>query len=156
MPKRKAVRTRGLKEWNVGKRIMLDHFMRANERGVEDAQRIVARQGRRELSRKAHPPHTRTPSFPGEPPAMVTGVMRDRWVMRPVRRIRRWRAVGEVGTNVPQSRIQELGGRTGAGHRTKLPPRPYLAPAVRAKRDDIRQAFRRRYEVVILRTNLHR
>jgi phage gpG-like protein len=31
-----------------------------------------------------------------------------------------------VGSNLPYSRIQQLGGKTGRGHRTTLPPRPYL------------------------------
>lgn len=153
MPRRK-VQTQGLTQWKESADLLLERFMRATEKAVDEGLGMIERQGRRELSRKSHAPGTRTPSLPGEPPAMITEKMRDRWRRRAAHRVRRWRVAGEIGNATAQSRIQEKGGRAGAGHRAKLPPRPYLAPAVRAKRDDIHRAFRRRYEVVILKTNL--
>lgn len=47
-----------------------------------------------------------------------------------------------IGTDlsiVPYARIHELGGWTGAGHRTKIPKRPYLRRALVENKDFIRR-----------------
>jgi len=38
-----------------------------------------------------------------------------------------------IGTNVVYGRIHELGGKTGRGYGVKIPPRPFLRPAIEDK-----------------------
>lgn len=125
---------------------------RAAERGINDGLGMIERGEKQQLRRRSHPLGTPSPAPPGEPPALVTGHMRASWRARPAHQIgaHRWRGYG--GNTTVQARIQELGGRTGAGHRTLLPPRPYLAPAVMSKRHEIHEGFRRRFSAVILST----
>lgn len=92
------------------------------------------------LSLQSHEPGTPTPSSPGEPPAMISGALAasivpgdlagggDTWSM-------------DIGPTTVYARIQELGGVCGAGYRTTLPPRPYLAPALELSIDAIGEVF---------------
>jgi hypothetical protein len=89
------------------------------------------------LVRRFYPPA----SPPGEPPASRTGLLFDRVLKR---------IDGEVDSGVYQARvypstvyarIQELGGDAGRGHRSHLPARPYVRPAVDAVRDRVLQMF---------------
>ena len=41
-------------------------------------------------------------------------------------------AMAHVAPTIVYSRIQELGGISGKGHKSKLPPRPYVAPSITA------------------------
>jgi len=101
------------------------------------------------LSTSSHPPRTKTPSLPGEPPSLITGQLR-----RSVRKTyssgnaARWTT--RVAPTAVYARIQELGGLTGRGHRTRLPGRPYVRPALARGEDKIRaaavKAFRRAIE----------
>lgn len=107
------------------------------------------------LVRYSHPPFTKTPSPPGQPPALVTGTLRrslrvDQAHGGPV-------AVASLAPHTVYARIQELGGNIypvrrkflrwvedGQVHFSKhvyLPPRPYMLPA----RNDLvaNGAFRR-------------
>lgn len=84
-----------------------------------------------ELRRYSHPPGTPTPSPPGEPPALVTGTLRRSVHATAPRQTGPGRWEVEAGGSVVYARIQELGGVTGRGHRTRLPARPYLRPAAR-------------------------
>jgi phage gpG-like protein len=43
-----------------------------------------------------------------------------------------------IAPTVVYSRIQELGGVSGKGHKSKLPPRPYVAPSIEAGMDEFR------------------
>jgi phage gpG-like protein len=55
-------------------------------------------------------------------------------------------AMAHVAPTTVYARIQELGGVSGKGHRSHLPPRPYVAPAVEASmglfEDDAVEAIR--------------
>lgn len=55
-------------------------------------------------------------------------------------------STARVAPTAVYSRIQELGGISGKGHRSKLPPRPYVAPSIAenldAFRDDAIDAIR--------------
>lgn len=51
-----------------------------------------------------------------------------------------WRM--SLGSDVVYARIHELGGMTGRGHRTRIPRRPYMRPAIISQREKIQQAFR--------------
>lgn len=90
---------------------------------------VAERTVKQELSIDSHPRGTPTPSRPGEPPSLVTGQLR-----RSVRRTRseggasHWEA--HVAPTVVYARIQELGGATGRAHRSVLPARPYMRPAL--------------------------
>jgi phage gpG-like protein len=84
-----------------------------------------------ELSRFTHGPLSwgeSTNSPPGSPPALVSGALRGS--VRPEPPVSSGtRCVVVVGGTVVYARIQELGGWAGRGHRSHLPPRPYLKPA---------------------------
>ncbi|WP_327088533.1 hypothetical protein OIE66_40495 [Nonomuraea sp. NBC_01738] len=98
-------------------------------RAAADAMALGAeREIKRTLRTSSHPRGTPTPSAPGEPPSLVSGALR-----RSVKAGRphqtgaaRWEA--KTAPTIIYSRIQELGGRTGRGHRTVLPARPYVGP----------------------------
>lgn len=84
----------------------------------------VAREARAQLSRSSHQAGTPSPSPPGEPPAMVTGRLRDSVSVQTL-----GEGVVQVGATTRYARIQELGGTSGPGGATELPSRPYLIPA---------------------------
>lgn len=56
-----------------------------------------------------------------------------------------WRGrdiIGRVGSPLVYARIHEKGGRTGRGGMTRLRPRPYLKPSVKAQERNINKDFR--------------
>lgn len=110
---------------------------------LEKILRRVARQQRVLLSMGWHPYGTKTGSVPPEPPWRISGRMsRSVKVFGPVLfGVIRARWTGKVGPSAVQGRIQELGGWTGAGHRTYLPPRPSLGPAWSIVRPTVRPTF---------------
>lgn len=113
------------------------------------------------LVRYTHPPRTKTPSPPGAPPALVTGTLRRSVRVEPAAGL--VRATARVAPHTVYARIQELGGHIypvrakalrwvedGTVHFARhvyLPPRPYMAPALRetvasgALRDAAARAF---------------
>jgi phage gpG-like protein len=97
---------------------------------VEEARDQTRRDVVRLLRLRMHPPGTPTPSPPGEPPARITGALLRSVNAEPVVRTGAWTWSARVGTRIIYGRIQELGGMSGRGHRTYLPPRPYLSRAV--------------------------
>lgn len=150
--------TRGSREWKRATDRLLDKLLRAAEHATNDGLGIVERNEKRMLRTSTHPPGTPTPSAPGEPPSLVTGNLRRSWKTTPAVRVSTYRVRGKGGPTAVQSRIQELGGTiwrtTSRGHlyRIKLPKRPYLKPALDMSVRDIREAYRRRYQEVILAT----
>lgn len=83
------------------------------------------------LGLSSHPPRTKTPSPPGSPPSRISGALRgsvDDWLHVQLGLGLYETRVGPV--NIVYSRIQELGGHAGRGHKTYLPPRPYMRPAL--------------------------
>lgn len=103
----------------------------ATRSAVKDANRLVQRRAMTELSRYSHPPHTPTPSPPGQPPARITGHLLGSLSPTGPYPIAGGFG-GKVGPTAVYSRIQELGGRAGRNHSVTLPPRPYMRPT-RAK-----------------------
>jgi phage gpG-like protein len=112
----------------------------ATRRAVQTAMGSVQEQAQVLLSLTSHPPGTATPSPPGSPPSRITGHLAGS--LSPTGPVPADGGYsGRVGPSAVYARIQELGGVTGAGHRTRLPPRPYLRPSYDRVRDRIRQAF---------------
>lgn len=99
---------------------------------VEAGVALVEGEARARLSRYSHQPRTPTPSPAGDPPALITGRLRSSFrVAGPTPEgAGRWTAV--LGPTMPYARVQELGGPTGRGGASVLPPRPYLRPSVDA------------------------
>lgn len=103
----------------------------ATRTGTDDAVDHVQDHTRRLLALRSHPRGTPTPSPWGQPPAKISGWLRDSVVTEPARETGNgWR--GKIGPTAVYGRIQELGGVAGRGHKSKLPSRPYLKPAVDA------------------------
>jgi hypothetical protein len=99
----------------------------ATRSGAKDGIRLVQRRAFVQLSRYSHPPHTPTPSPPGQPPARISGHLRGG--LSPTGPYPTGAGFGgKVGPTAVYSRIQELGGQAGWGHSVTLPPRPYMRP----------------------------
>lgn len=118
-------------------RALVERTHAATKAAVEEGASTVQDAVKANLMRRSYPPA----SPPGQPPAFRTGLLRDRVLKR---------IDGEVGAGVFQARvfpsivyarIQELGGDAGRDHRSHLPPRPYVRPAVDAVRDRVLQTF---------------
>lgn len=111
-------------------------------RAINDVLRLVATQQRTLLNLGSHPPGTKTGSVPGSPPWRISGHLMDSSRVQRARPTGPGRWEGQTGGTAVYSRIQELGGWTGAGHRTYLPPRPSLRPAWDLVRPTVRETFR--------------
>ena len=107
---------------------------------VEKVLGQVARQERSLLSTGWHPRGTPTGSVPGSPPWRISGDLSRSVVVEPAT-LRGATWTGRIGPTSVYGRIQELGGWTGAGHRTYLPPRPHLKPAWMIVRPTVRTTF---------------
>ena len=100
----------------------------------------VAQEQRRLLTMRSHPPRTRTPSNPGQPPAMISGdLMNSVKAIGPTRGSSEGYRVSKAGATTRYARIHELGGDTG---RARLPARPSLQPAWRLVRRHVPRIVR--------------
>ncbi|MFE5369255.1 phage virion morphogenesis protein [Streptomyces mirabilis] len=112
----------------------LDRIIRAIDELTPSAVEECRDQTRRDIIRllrlKWHPRNTPTPSLPGEPPARISGDLLRSIKAFPVERTEPYTWKASIKSFNEYSRIQELGGVSGRGHRTHLPPRPYLKRAV--------------------------
>lgn len=125
-------------------RAILARIARAEEEtpgAVNDILRLVALQQRTLLNAGSHPPGTKTGSPPGSPPWRITGHLMDGVTVQRARLVGPWRWEGKVGGTAVYTRIQELGGWTGRGHRSYLPPRPSLRPAWDLVRPTVSHTF---------------
>lgn len=83
------------------------------------------------LALSSHSKGTMSPSPRGSPPSLVSGRLRgsiDDWL-----HLQHGAGIYEVRVgpvDVVYSRIQELGGWAGKGHKTRVPRRPYMLPAL--------------------------
>lgn len=99
-----------------------------------------------ELTRSSHRAGTRTPSLPGQPPAIVGGHLKRSLRLYPAIPSGEFRATSKVIPLIVYARIQELGGTVTAHGKAlrwtmggkvyfaksvTLPPRPYLRPVHR-------------------------
>lgn len=83
------------------------------------------------LTETSHAPGTPTPSAPGQPPALVSGALRRSVLVKGPTPTSAFAFKAEIGPTMIYGRIQELGGWTGRGHATYLPPRPYMKPSLK-------------------------
>lgn len=124
--------------------------------GARAAAGAMAREAKQqtqgELRKRSHARGTPTPSPPGQPPARISGHLSGRIIIVPARPDGAHRFVALAGpSGVPYARIQEKGGVAGKGHRSTLPPRPYLMPAVARLRASgrLREVGMRAFEAVV-------
>lgn len=93
-----------------------------------------------QLMLKEHAKGTKTPSAPGEPPAMITGRLKASVHATPALPVGEFRAEARVGPTAPYARIHELGGT--AGHGARLPARPYVKPGLATALPKLARIFR--------------
>lgn len=131
----------GIDEFTAALDVILADVDRATADATLVAADLVEKRARDNLGRLSHARGTRTPSAPGEPPARIGGALQDSWQHSlPVPDgIGGW--VCTLSSNLVYSSIQEVGGWAGRGHRSHLPPRPYLRPAVDLAAVEVRDAF---------------
>lgn len=117
---------------------------RATRRGMG----VIEKRVKIYLRTYTHPAGTPTPSPPGGPPALVTGNLMRSWRNKgprlgraPYGLISGGVVEMEGGPTAAYARIQELGGRAGAGHRSVLPKRPYVRPMVLVVRREVRRIY---------------
>lgn len=135
-----AVTIEGVDDFAAALDALHERLHAATRTATQDGMNLLQRRTRTNLSRYSHAPGTPTPSPPGEPPARITGHLRGS--LSPTGPLPGGGGfTGEIGPTAVYSRIQELGGQAGRGHSSTLPPRPYLAPAVRASRDQLRRLY---------------
>lgn len=134
----------GARQWRDALRLMGLRVDAATREATVRSGRIVERSVKIYLRTYTHPAGTPTPSPPGGPPALVSGNLMRSIHQSAVRRQRHGVYATDVGPLrllTRYQRIQELGGRAGRGHRTRLPARPYLKPRTRAELDKIRRTY---------------
>lgn len=96
----------------------------ATQSGVKAGAEIVREQIQDNLARSYYPPA----SQPGQPPAWRTGYLHDSVYVRTLAVESGWQA--RIYPSTVYARIQELSGWAGREHRSFLPARPYVRPAV--------------------------
>lgn len=119
----------GLTELNAAIEGLAASLTTATRSATAKASHLVEREIKQTLGTSSHPRGTPTPSSPGEPPSLVTGTLRRSITVdgpHPLG-LGRWEA--QIGPTAVYGRIQELGGVTGRGGATVLPPRPYVQPS---------------------------
>lgn len=140
--RRLHIEVRNVEKVDAAFEAMIGKTVEATGLMVSWALHRIARQERTMLSLGRHPPGTRTGSVPPEPPWRISGhLSRSVTVDEPVLRNFKWS--GRMGPTAVYARIHELGGWTGAGYRTYLPPRPHLKPAWELARPWIYRRFGR-------------
>ena len=125
-----AVTVKGIEELKAALRAMALRVDAATPLAVSAATDMVKDRAIAKLELKEHPRGTPTPSAKGEPPAKITGVLRDSFeTLGPTPLgAGAWRE--SLGPTAVYARIQELGGAAGRGGASILPERPYLRPAL--------------------------
>jgi phage gpG-like protein len=101
----------------------------ATRTATAQASHLLEREIKHALSTSSHPPGTPTPSAPGEPPSLITGTLRRSITVKGPTPLGLGRWEAQIGPTAVYGRIQELGGVTGRGGATELPPRPYVRPS---------------------------
>jgi phage gpG-like protein len=132
-----AVRLIGVSEFRASLDEMVEGVRAASELSVKQAAALVEREVKTELKQTAHKKGTPTPSAPGSPPSTVSGTLARSEQTEGPEEIGFGHYEAKVGPTIIYGRIQELGGMAGKDHKSKLPPRPSLGPAVDARQSAI-------------------
>lgn len=124
-----ALHVTGIAEIQAALEAMVARVEAATPFAVDTAAALLEGRARSQLSQSSHQQGTRTPSAPGSPPSLITGVLRSSFeILGPTPAgAAAWAAI--VGPTAVYARIQELGGVTGRGSAVTLPARPYVRPA---------------------------
>lgn len=101
----------------------------ATRRATAEASHLLEAEIKKVLATSSHQKRTPTPSSPGDPPSLATGTLRRSITVKGPTPLGYGRWEAQVGPTAVYGRIQELGGVTGRGGATVLPPRPYVKPA---------------------------
>lgn len=101
----------------------------ATRSATGQAAHLLEAEIKKTLTTSSHPPRTPTPSAPGEPPSLVTGTLRRSITVNGPHPLGLGKWEAQTGPTAVYGRIQELGGVTGRGAATVLPPRPYVQPS---------------------------
>lgn len=145
-----AIETRGVEKAKAQLTRIAARVEGATGDAVDDVLEQLQRQARRMLSLGWHSPGTPTGSAPGSPPWRISGRLSRAITVVKARPTGAGKWSGKVGpTRVVYARIQEIGGWAGRRHRSYLPPRPYMKPAVRLVKPTVRHAFVVRYHRAI-------
>lgn len=117
----------------------LQALARSSEAATEDGLIVAVEETRtviqRNLSLRTWPPA----SPAGTPPAFRTGALHDAVLVSGARDEGDGVYEARTWPSLVYARIQELGGWAGAGHRSYLPPRPYVEPALAEMADRVRE-----------------
>lgn len=138
-----GVQMSGYDAWRAALRVKMAAVTRGTRTATRQGRIHLERAYKLALRRRSHRRGTPTPAPPGEPPAKISGNLARTVKGRGPRLVRRGVYMAEVGPTAVYSRIQELGGDTGRGHRTHLPARPYVKPTNRAELAAIHEFYRR-------------
>lgn len=133
-------------DWDRAVVALQARFERATYAATNEGMFLVERLVKRYLRTYTHPEGTPTTSPPGGPPALVTGNLRRSWRTVPAHAGRRLHTIeAHGGPTAKYGRIQELGGLTGRGGRTRLPRRPSVKPMLLVSRREIHRIYVRRW-----------
>ena len=135
------IRIEGVERQRLAIEALAERMNAATGTAINETLRLVKAQEQTLLTLGAHPRGTRTGSPPGSPPWKISGDLRDSVKVDRAHETGAGVWEGKVGPTAIYARIQELGGHTGAGYRTHLPPRPHLYPAWRIVRPAMRDEF---------------
>ncbi|MFG3287254.1 hypothetical protein ACGF3G_00320 [Streptomyces sp. NPDC048179] len=124
-----SVEVIGLHQLTAALEGLVGTFDAATRTATAQASHLLEREIKQTLSTSSHPRGTPTPSRPGEPPSLITGTLRRSITVKGPTPLGRGRWEAQIGPTAVYGRIQELGGITGRGGATELPPRPYVRPS---------------------------
>lgn len=116
----------------AGMKAMAEAVDAATRTATATGAHLIEAEIKKRLTTSSHPKGTPTPSMPGEPPSLVSGQLRRSIRVEGPRKLGPGMYQARIGPTAAYSRVQELGGMAGRGRASRLPPRPYVAPALKA------------------------
>lgn len=124
-----GVQVVGVAQLGAALELMAARLNAATRSATAQAAHLLEAEIKKTLTTSSHQRGTPTPSAPGEPPSLVTGMLRRSITVNGPHPLGlgTWEAL--TGPTAVYGRIQELGGVTGRGGATVLPPRPYVQPS---------------------------
>lgn len=117
----------GVSEFGAALKAMTVAMDAATRAATATGAHLIEAQIKTELARSSHPKGTPTPSRPGQPPALVSGRLRNSVRVEGPTSLGTGTWQARIGPTAVYSRVQELGGDT---KRVVLPSRPYVQPAM--------------------------